>query len=104
MRPIDKELILQPGVEAGETGDARQIFRLKVRPSLADRKAEIRRNPFREVDIDTELLRAVEAGGRASDRRQRHLVRDERIIGQDRRRKEPLAGKTVARGVVGHYS
>src|SRR5438477_70080 len=77
VRRIDKELVLQAGMQSAESGRARHVLWLKVRPSLTDRKAEIRRDPFCEIDVKIEFLRAVETGGRASDRRQRHLVGNE---------------------------
>src|ERR1051326_3568326 len=69
-------------------------------PALADRESKIRGDPLREVEIDVNLLRAVETGRWTSDGRERHLVGDKGIVGQNCRREEPLTGKAVGRGVL----
>src|SRR5262249_50732074 len=82
MRSIDEELILQAGVETSKAGCARQVFGLQMRPALADREAEIRCDALREIDVDSDLLRAVQAGRRPRERRQGDFVGDEGIVGQ----------------------
>src|SRR5262249_737154 len=54
-----------------------------------------RRNPYREVGSDVKLARAIALGRVQRDRRQRYLVGNKRVIGQDRRGKKTVAGKAV---------
>jgi len=66
---------------------------------VTDREPEIRGYTFGEVDLDIGLLRVVRPGWAEADLRQRDFIGDERIIGQDRRREKPFAGKTVSKSV-----
>ena len=97
-KPLPK-LKVRASVQAGEAGHRGQSFRLQVGPALADSDAEIRGDALCKIDIDADLLRTVGIARRAGDRRQRHLVGDERVVGQDRRREEALAGKAMSHRV-----
>jgi hypothetical protein len=100
VRGIYEELVLRAGLQAAEAGCRRRTFRLQIFPALAERYVDVRGDAFRDIDIEVDLLRAVRACGRTGECWQRHLVGDKGVVGQDRRRKEPVAGKAVRAGIA----
>jgi len=63
---------------------------------VAEGDAEIRCYAFGKIDLDDDLPCTVGPGRVDADLRQRSFVGDEWVVGQDRRREEPLAGKSVS--------
>ena len=98
---VDEELILQPRMQSVEAGDRRQAGRLGADPALADGEPQIGRDPLGDIDIKVEFFGAVGGGRRAGEGRQRHLVGDKRVVGQDGGRAEAIAGEAMGLGRVG---
>ena len=95
VRSVDEELVLRAGLQRAEPGDRRQARRLQALPLIADRHVGIGRDALRKIDLDVGLSRTVGPGRVDGNLRHRHLVGDERVVGEDRGGKETLAGKAV---------
>src|SRR5689334_2445878 len=100
VRTIDEKLVLRAGLQGTEPADRADARRSQARPLIANREADVRRYAFGEVDLDIGLLRAVRPGRVETDLRQRDLVSDERVVGQDRCREEPFASETVSKSAA----
>ncbi len=97
---VDEELVLQAGIERAETADRRHPGRMGADPSVAECKPQIGRDPLGDIDIEIEFAGTVGGGRRAGKGRQRHLVGDKRVVGQDGGRKEAVAGEAVGAGQI----
>ena len=96
VRRVLEQLVLEGGFEVAEARNGRVAGLADLRPAVADRDAEILGDAFRDLAGDIQFLRRRDiAGLRPGDGRQRHLVRDARVVGRQRSGKESRADKTM---------
>ena len=99
VRRVGVELEFGADHQVGQPGLIAAIPREKIRGVPGELGVEVRRDPFREIELDVELTRVL--AGRPDGRkcRQRAFVGDERIIGGEGGREEAVSGEAVsARG------
>ena len=97
VRSVDEKLVLGAGLQWAEPGDRRQARRFQALPYVADRNADIWRYALGKIDLEVGLPCTVGPGRVDANLRQRHLVGDERVVRQDRRREKPFARPSRAR-------
>ena len=92
VRRVFEQLVLERGFKVAEARNGGAAGLADLRPTIADRDAEIFGDAFRDFAGDIEFLgwRNI-AGLRPGDGRQRHLVGDARIVGRERSGKEARA-------------